>query len=151
MTTNPSEPTPSPDLRARSTFKLWLTMPLRYQDLDPLGHVNNAGLPMFFEQARCDFFHTVLKTPGREHLDTVLAKVTMDYLKEIHYPGHIEIGTVCTRLGTKSLTLAHGVFAGSSDTCVGTGEAVLVIFDLETRTSVPIPDDVRQALVRLQA
>jgi acyl-CoA thioester hydrolase len=138
-----------PKLTARSSFKLWLSMPLRYQDLDPLGHVNNAGLPMFFEQARCDFFQTVLKVPGRAHLDTVLARVTMDYLKEIQYPGYVEIGTVCTRIGTKSLTLAHGVFAGDGGTCVGTGEAVLVIFDLRTRSSVPIPDDVREALTQL--
>jgi acyl-CoA thioester hydrolase len=128
---------------------MWLSMPLRYQDLDPLGHVNNSGLPTFFEQARCDFFQPLLKQPGREHLDTVLARVTMDYLKEIHYPGHVEIGTICTRIGTKSLTLAHGVFAGPTDTCVGTGEAVLVIFDLRARISVAIPDDVRAELERI--
>jgi acyl-CoA thioester hydrolase len=142
--------TPPPDLRKRATFKLWLGMPLRYQDLDPLGHVNNAGLPMFFEQARCEFFHKVLKTKGREHLDTVLARITMDYLKEIHYPGHVEIGTICTRIGTKSLTLAHGVFSGAGETCLGTGEAILVIYDLVTRTSVPIPADVREALAALK-
>ena len=126
-----------PDRTSRATFKLWLEMPLRYQDLDTLGPVNNAGLPMFFEQARCDFFHAVMKSkPHLAHLDTVLAHVSMDYLKEIHYPGTVRIGTVCSRIGTKSLTLAHGVFMGDTDLCVGTGHAVLVIFDLKTRTSV---------------
>ncbi len=138
-----------PDLTQRATFKSWLRMPLRYQDLDPLGHVNNAGLPMFFEQARCDIFQELLKTPGRQHLDTVLARITMDYLKEIHYPGHVEIGTLCSRIGNKSLTLAHGVFWRDSGTCLGTGEAVLVIFDLRTRSSVAIPPDVRAGLERL--
>lgn len=143
---------PQLDLSSRATFRLWLEMPLRYQDLDTLGHVNNAGLPMFFEQARCDFFYEVMKSRAHlAHLDTVLAHVSMDYRAEIHYPGKVRIGTVCTRIGTKSLTLSHGVFMGDTDHCVGTGHAVLVIFDLRTRKSVEIPGEVRDALGKLTA
>ncbi len=146
---SPIDRTPAPDLRQRGTFKSWLGVPLRYADLDTLGHVNNAFIPMAFEQARCELLHPLLKNQGRTSLDIVLAKTTIEYLKELTYPGHAEIGTILTRLGSKSFTLAHGVFQGTGSTCVGTGEAVIVTFDLKTRTSVPVPADIRAALERL--
>ena len=144
-----SSPPALPDLTLRATFRSWLTMPLRYQDLDPLGHVNNSAMPMFFEEARCQFFEPLLRGPAFTGLDTVIARVVVDYLSEIHYPGSVDIGTTCTRIGTKSCILAHGVFEKGHDTCVGIGEAVMVIFDLKARKSVEIPGHVRDALQAL--
>lgn len=141
---------PLADLSARATFKSWLSMPLRYADLDTLGHVNNAAIPMFFEQSRCEFLHPLLKDLGRTHLDIVLAKVGIEYLHELTYPGHAEIGTIVTHIGTKSFTLAHGVFQGGGPTCVGIGQAVIVTFDLQARSSVPVPADIRAALEKLR-
>lgn len=140
---------PASDLTQRATFKSWLAMPLRYQDLDPLGHVNNSAMPLFFEQARTEFFEPLLRGEGRSGLDTVIARVIVDYLSEILYPGSVDIGMTCTRIGTKAFTLAHGVFTKGTDHCVGTGEAVMVIFDLDARKSVPIPGYVRDALKAL--
>ena len=132
--------------RHRAHFAFWLTMPLRYADLDPLGHVNNALLPMMFEQSRCDLVYPRLKTPGREHLDIVIASLRIEYLHEIAYPGAVEVGTAVSRLGTKSMQLAHGVFRSGSDICLGTGQGTIVFFDLKSRSSIPIPPDVRAAL-----
>jgi len=142
---------PQPDLKRRATFKWWLTMPLRYRDLDTLGHVNNAALPMFFEQARTEFFEPLLRGEAFTGLDTVIARVVVDYLSEIHYPGSVDIGMTCTRIGTKAFTLAHGVFTRDSDHCVGTGEAVMLIFDLDARKSIPVPAHVREALEALRS
>lgn len=143
MTDTPSH---TPDLKRRATFTWWLTMPLRYRDLDTLGHVNNAAIPMFFEQARTEFFEPLLRGEANTGLDTVIARVVVDYLAEIHYPGSVDIGMTCTRIGNKAFTLAHGVFDHGTDHCVGTGEAVMLIFDLKARKSIPPPPQVRAAL-----
>ncbi len=147
MTSTPASP---PDLTRRATFAWWLTMPLRYQDLDTLGHVNNAAMPMFFEQARTEFFEPLLRGEASAGLDTVIARVVVDYLAEIHYPGSVDIGMTCTRIGNKAFTLAHGVFTLGTDHCVGTGEAVMLIFDLKARQSLVIPEHVRAALMGLK-
>ncbi len=138
-------PTP-PALRQRASFPFWIAMPLRYADLDPLGHVNNAALPMFFEQSRCDLVYPLLKTNGREHLDIVIARIAIEYLAELDYPGAVDVGTCVTRIGTKSVGLAHAVFKQGDDTCVGTGDGTIVFFDLQARRSIAIPADVRAAL-----
>ncbi len=111
-------------------------MSVRYNDLDPLGHVNNAAMAVFLEQARCELITPLLKAASRD-LDMVLASTTMEYLKELHYPGTVEIGTIATRIGNKSFALAHGVF--QDKTCAGTASLVLVCFDLAARKSVEPP------------
>ena len=89
-------------LTDRNIFRAWNRVSVRYNDLDPLGHVNNTAMAIFLEQARCELITPMLKAHGR-HLDMVLASTKLDYLHELKYPGIVEIGTIATRVGTKSL------------------------------------------------
>lgn len=138
--------TTGPDLTRRETFRTWTRISVRYNDLDPLGHVNNAAMAIFLEQARCELITPRLRAHSR-FLDMVLASTKLDYLKELHYPGEVEIGTIATRIGTKSFELAHGVF--QNGVCAGTGSVVMVVFDLEKRASALPPADVRALLESL--
>lgn len=127
-----------PDLTDRRTFREWISVSVRYNDLDPLGHVNNAAMGIFLEEARCRTITPRIKAHGR-HLDMVLAATEMQYLKEMHYPGDVEVGMIVRRIGTKSFTLAHGIFQEGQ--CTGTAVLTLVCFDLDRRVSVaPMPD-----------
>ena len=134
------------NLTDRATFRAWNRVSVRYNDLDPLGHVNNAAMAIFLEQARCELITPRLKAHGRQ-FDMVLASTKLDYLHELKYPGTVEIGTVATRMGTKSFDLAHGVF--QDGVCAGTGSVVMVFFDLDKRASVAPPEDVRQLVAGL--
>jgi acyl-CoA thioester hydrolase len=127
-------------LMDRNRFKAWTRVPVRYNDLDPLGHVNNTAMAIFLEEARCTLVTPRLKAHGN-HLDLVLAATAMDYRRELAYPGEVEIGTLATRLGRTSFSLAHGIFQDGM--CAGTAELVLVFFDLERRVAVAPPADVR--------
>lgn len=136
------------DLTARATFRAWTRISVRYNDLDPLGHVNNAAMAIFLEQARCELITPHLKAGGRP-FDMVIASTTLAYLEELTYPGEVEVGTVATRIGTKSFALSHGCFQNGR--CAGTGSVVMVVFDLQKRTSVALPDDVRPLVENLLA
>jgi acyl-CoA thioester hydrolase len=133
-------------LRQRESFRAWARVSVRYNDLDPLGHVNNAAMAVYLEQARCELITPLLKAE-RKSLDIVLAATSISYLEELHYPGLVEVGTVARRIGSKSMSLEHGVF--QNDRCAGVASVVLVTFDLETRTSVPVPESVRALLATL--
>ncbi len=136
-----------PDLRDRHLFRAWTRVSVRYNDLDPLGHVNNAALGIFLEEARCQLIAPRIKAHG-QHLDMVLAATSMQYLQEMHYPGVVEVGMICTRLGTKSFTLAHGVF--QDQVCTATATLTLVCFDLDRRITVEPKPDVRAYLESLR-
>lgn len=136
------------NVRERASYKIWTSHTIRYNDQDALGHVNNAVYSTFFEAGRTDFIKPMLDEIADETttLDFVLARITIDFLKELSYPGSVDIGTRVLRLGTKSMTFANAVFKGGTDECAATCEAVLVFFDLEHRTSVKPPAKLRAML-----
>ena len=107
-----------------------------------MGHVNNAAYLVYFEAARVLFISQFL--PPGAPLDTVLARVTVDFLREIHFPGTIEVGARLLHLGNKSLRTGYGVFRDGE--CVATSEAINVFFDTDARRSIAPPDEVRAAL-----
>lgn len=139
---------PSFDPRRRESYKIWTNHTLRYNDQDSLGHINNAVYSTFFEAGRTAFVVPMLEEISNEapNLDFVLARITIDFVKELRYPGSVDIATRVLRLGTKSMTFSNAVFKGETDECVATCEAVLVFFDLASRSSVTPPAVLREQL-----
>lgn len=146
--------TDGPALQDRATFNSWVTHTIRYNDQDPVGHVNNAAMATFLEQGRTALMYPLISKFGGPHLDIVLARITIDYLKELTFPGSVDIGARISRIGTKSLFLTHGVFLAEpevNDVCVATGECTLVFFDKQTRTSAEPTPELRAELERLMS
>jgi len=137
--------------RTRAHYNHWTTVSIRYCDQDPIGHVNNAAMAAFIEQARVALVYPLLKNagPAAAHIELVIARLVIDYLKELNFPGNVEIGSRIARIGGKSFILQHGVFKAGEEGCVATAECVMVFFDANERASILPPAEVRAALERL--
>lgn len=139
------------DLTQRAVFTHWVDLQVRYNDQDPLGHVNNVIYSAYLEQARCELIYR-LAAPGRfPRLETVIVRFEIDYRAEIAYPGTVEVGTVLTRTGRSSFDLCHGIFAKAgtakgADHCHATARTVLAWFDLDTRKTTPPPPEIATEL-----
>ena len=135
------------DLTRRESFRHWSPVTIRFGDQDSLAHVNNVALAQYFEVARTAYVYDVIRAAGAEgRIEFVLARLVIDYMRELHYPGAVEVGARLTRLGAKSLTTGYGIFLGEE--CIATSEAVNVFYDMGTRRSTLPPDDVRAVLER---
>ncbi len=121
----------------------WTEITLRYSDQDPMGHVNNAAYLVYLEASRVMFLRQFLDL-GDESVDTVLARVTVDFLRETSFPGILQVGACLLSLGTKSVTSGYGVFRDGE--CLATSEAVNVFFDMASRSSTLPAPAVRAAL-----
>jgi len=139
---------PELDRRARESYTHWTGHTIRYNDTDTLGHVNNAVYSTFFEAGRTSFISPMLEDFKDEapHLDFVLARIIIDFHKELRWPGSVDIGTRVLRLGTKSMSFINGVFRSETDDCVASCEAILVFFDLEKRASVEPPARLKEKI-----
>ncbi len=73
-----------------------------------------------------------LTVPGTSF---VLARITIDFLGEMHWPGEVEIGTAVSRVGNSSIGLYQALFVNS--VCVATAENTLVLLDKATRKPRP--------------
>lgn len=132
--------------RARARYGHWTRVSIRFCDQDPLGHVNNAAVATYVEQARVALIYPLMDKLGAAHLQLVIARLTIDYLRELGFPGIIEIGTRIGRLGAKSFTLQHGLFMEGEDECVATAECIMVFFDLGSRATALPPPELRAAM-----
>ena len=113
---------------------------IRFGDLDPQSHVNNAVFLTYFETGRVILLRDPkygLCVPGATF---VLARVEIDFRQELHWPGTIEIGTGIAEIGRRSFTYAQAIFHEGA--CAATGRATMVLIDQTTRQPRALPDDV---------
>ncbi len=134
----------SPDLTDAGTFRRWTLVSLRFSDQDSLGHINNVAYAAYVEQARVAFIDTFLRDRGDSGIDYILASVNIDYRREMHFPGTVDIGTRLVRIGNKSITTGYGLFKDGEN--VATAGSVNVFFDPESGKTVAIPDNLRKIL-----
>ncbi len=123
---------------------LELNIQPRFSETDALGHINNAVIPVWFEQARTPIFELFVPDLNPQHWNLILARVEVDYLQELFYQAPVTIKTGIDRIGEKSVRVYQEVW--QHDACAAKGMAVLVHFDHQNKCSQPIPDDVRAAL-----
>lgn len=144
----PENTSPVPP-RTRAHYDHWTSVTVRYCDQDPIGHINNAAMAAYLEQARVSLVYPLLRSKGGPHFELVIARLVIDYLRELHFPGIVEIGTRIARLGAKSFTLHHAVFMAGEEACAATSECIMVFFDATKRESALPPPGVRAALEEL--
>ena len=138
----------------KNSYRKWTREIIRYGDLDPVGHVNNNAYGLFIENARTMLFMDAerqIKSGSNlgSECDWVLRKLDIDFLREIHYPGEVEVGIAITRIGKSSMVVNHGVF--TEDYCAATAVGISVYFDLKTRSSTAIPQSIQRTMLNIAA
>ncbi len=133
------------NLKDKGSFATWTTDVIRYNDLDPNGHVNNVAVCTFFEDGRVLFRDRHFKAQVDDVLTGfVLARYTIEYHRPLNFPGSVDVGTTIIRIGRSSYTFGQAVFRG--DECVATAEVVQVRVDPESGRSMPLSDDFKALL-----
>ena len=66
---------------------------IRFGDLDVQGHVNNAVFATYFESGRVTLFRDPDLGIGVENATYVLVRQEIDFLRELHWPGDVVVGT----------------------------------------------------------
>ncbi len=122
---------------------------VRYADTDRQGHVNNAAFATFCETGRVEILFNPDQPLYRPGTAFVIARLVLDLLAEIRWPGAVDIGTRVEHLGRSSLTLKQALF--QREQLVATAETVIVLMDEETRRSTPLPPATVDALRALMA
>jgi acyl-CoA thioester hydrolase len=110
---------------------------LRYRDTDRQGHINNAVFATLFETGRVELLlnpEAPLHGPGAGF---VIARLIIDFVDEMHWPGEIDIATRVASVGRSSVRLEQALF--QSGRHVASAQSVIVHVDHATRRSSPLP------------
>lgn len=135
--------------RRMSQFHFYHPLEVRYGDLDPQGHVNNAKFVTFFEQARIQYIrHLGLFKEGQSFMDigVILADVHIAYKKPLEWGTPVKVGVRTLKIGNKSMTVAQNVVHAETGEVFAEGEVVMVAFDYRAGKSIPIPHEWREAV-----
>lgn len=75
----------------------------------------------------------------------VIAKLTVNFLAQAHFPGDVVVGSRVEHVGRTSVRIGQGLFM--DDLCFATSEAVLVWVDMDNGgRSTPLPADLVEKL-----
>ena len=134
-------------LRADSRV-VWNEDVIRFSDTDMNGHVNNAVFSVFCESGRVNLLRGKLGPTRPAGAYFVLAKVTIEFRAELHYPGRVLIATWLRSLGRTSVGFGQALFDEASR-LVATSEAVTVGMDGPTRRPAALGDETRELVSRM--
>ncbi len=119
---------------------------IRYADTDRQGHVNNATFSTFLETGRVEVLYNPEFPVLSDNSSFVIASLKLAFLKEIKWPGQVEIGTGILKTGKSSIHLYQLLFQNGS--CVATAETVIVQVDNTGGRSAPLTDFAKETLAK---
>ena len=125
----------------RSDFFHETSIHIRFRDLDPLRHVNNAVFNTYFEEARIQFIQAVpelRKSMGRGY-SFVLAHLDLKYIQPVEYGETIVIGSSLKSIGNSSVEGIQGLFS-NDDSLKAVAKTTGVWYDVDKKRPARLPD-----------
>ena len=133
----PARPDQTPLLE---DFPYRLSDNVRFADLDPNQHVNNAVYATYFETGRVSLVKDRsygLMPPG---VTWILVRLDIHFRAELKWPGTIEMGLGVSKFGRTSTVFDQVVF--SQGKCVASAQAVTVLIDESTRRPAALTEEI---------
>lgn len=125
-----------------------LDLPLRWRDVDVMGHMYHGRYHELLDEARAAVFAEIT---GPRGFSFVLRSVTLDHHHEVlRADERLTLETVVATLGTSSVVMEHR-FARLDGVVVASGRSTMVAFDREARTKRSISDAERAMLTASSA
>lgn len=116
---------------------------VRFFDLDPDGHVNNAAYVTYLEEGRAAYYPDVIGIQLPD-ANAVISHVEIDYRAPITIDDDVTVSLEVTELGTSSIPMEYEITADDSTAAIA--ETVQVVWDDADKTAKPIPEEWRAAI-----
>ena len=124
-----------------------MVIPMRWGDMDAMGHVNNTLYFRYFETVRIAWMHSLgaKLTPDGEGF--VIVNAFCNFIRQLEYPGDILARHYVANPGRSSfdtfITLERSDEPG---TIYANGGATMVWLDFPAKKTLPLPDGLRAIL-----
>ncbi|WP_213955819.1 YbgC/FadM family acyl-CoA thioesterase [Variovorax sp. dw_954] len=135
-------------MTARSDFRFFHRLRVRWAEVDMQKIVFNAHYLMYFDTAIADYWRA-LSLPYEESMvamggDLYVRKATIEFHASARIEDMLDVGMGCARIGNSSIVFEGGLFRG--DQLLVSSELVYVFADPATQTSRPVPPVLRELL-----
>jgi acyl-CoA thioester hydrolase len=134
-------------------YRFYHPVEVRYGDLDPQGHVNNAKHLTYFEQARIQYLIELgLFTRDQSFMEigVILADIHITYFEPIYFGQNIKVGVHPVKLGNKSMTWEQNIIDADSGRELAKGEVIIVTYDYKEQKTISIPHEWREKITEFE-
>ena len=122
-----------------------MRFPVRWGDMDAMGHVNNTVYFRYLETARIEWMVSVGCNPDPRGQGPVIVNAFCNFIRQLEYPGDILAKHYAANPGRTSfdtfITLER---ADQPGVLYATGGATTVWIDYAQQKSVPLPEWLRE-------
>ena len=127
----------------RDDFRHRTRIEVRFRDIDSFGHVNNAVIASYVEQARVRYLRDVVDVDPIGKMPLILGMLKIDYLSPVFLQDEVEVGSRVDWIGNSSISMSHLLRAADRELARST--SILVAYDYANARPMPVPDAWRQA------
>jgi acyl-CoA thioester hydrolase len=137
---------------ALAGYPVVVTIPLLWGDQDSFGHVNNTVYLKWCETARVEYLRRIGHFPKLPpaKLGPILANLSCDYRRPMTYPDKVHVGARVTKVGNSSFRMDHVLVSQREKTVSAEASSVLVTLDYSIGKPVRIPEEIREAIRKLE-
>ncbi len=136
-----------------SNFRFYHPIEVRYGDLDPQGHVNNAKHLTYFEQARVAYMIELglfTKDQSFMEIGVILADVHITYFEPIYFGQNIKVGVHAAKFGNKSMTWSQNIVDADTGKELAKGEVVIITYDYKEGKTIPVPQEWKTKMMEFE-
>lgn len=127
-------------------LKYSTTIPLRWGDMDALGHVNNATYFTYMEQARVQWLQQSNALKNNDE-GFVLVNAQCNYLRQLIYPADITVHNFLGKVGRSSVEILHEIVQSDEpEQIYCSGSATMAWINFSKGKSTALPDYVMNFL-----
>ncbi len=124
-----------------------MIIPIRWGDMDPMGHVNNTLYFRYLEITRLEWLFKVGGPPNPNGHGAVIVNAFCNFIRQLEYPGDVLAKHYVANLGRSSfdtyITLERTDKPGVIH---AEGGSTTVWTDFKAQKSVPLPDWIRELI-----
>lgn len=99
-----------PRLLDKASYPVVRVLETMFSDMDIQQHVNNVAIARFFEEGRAALHYAIKEHYPDEFTSIVLATFEVHYLREVSYPGPVEVAVGAGRFATSSFDNVAALF-----------------------------------------
>jgi acyl-CoA thioester hydrolase len=139
------------ELMVEPGYEVAVEIQLRWRDLDPLGHVNNAVFASYIETARVAYFRALHGDVVPTDFNIILARVEIDYLAPILLTDRPICRIGINQVGHKSFVFDYLMERATDGKPLARARSVQVCYDYAQERTVPVSDAMVQRVTQLRA
>lgn len=130
-------------------FSVKARIQVRWRDMDPMGHVNNATYFTYWEMARAAYIDQAFEVAEPGVTTFLVASIRCDFYRPVTTREDLEVGIRLARVGKTSFDFDYEL-RNLSGQRLATASSVQVLFDPRSKKNVVIKNSWLERVVKVE-